>query len=193
MTPKKKKVSEKELVETLDAVVRKIAPKFVFGYHSLEDIKQEAMIIGLEGFKRYDGQRSLYNFLYTHVKNRLCNFKRKQYERINPPCDKCPFNAYIKATHECKKFKEMEDCELYYNWIKRNKDKKNIMRPVDIDLFTDPELEVQYQYDEDIVKKIEGEITAEFRKSWLKLKGGAKLRKTELEPLEIEIRRILYG
>ena len=46
-----------------------------------EDIEQEAFIIGAKAIDDYDG-RSLENFLYVHLNNRLKNFKRDNYYRL---------------------------------------------------------------------------------------------------------------
>lgn len=169
---------------------KKIAPKYVFGYFTVEDIEQEAFILGMEGFKSYDGERSLYNFLYTHIKNRLGNIKRKHYERIHPPCDKCPFDAYIKKTGKCKKYEIMEDCSLYYNWIKRNIDKKGIMCPADINI-VENSASVKNDGDQEVKDLIESKLSIAARKIWLKLKYGDKLSKSEKIALEKEIREII--
>jgi DNA-directed RNA polymerase specialized sigma24 family protein len=75
-------------IETIQKVANKVARKYVFGFHDLDDIKQEAMIIGLHAVEKiWDGIRPLENFLSVHIPNRLKNFKRKNYFRLDIPQD----------------------------------------------------------------------------------------------------------
>jgi len=74
-------MSEEEVFSIILKISRKLAPKFVFASFEEEDIIQEAFIIGLEGLDRYDSSRPLSNFMYTHIANRLKNFKRDNYYR----------------------------------------------------------------------------------------------------------------
>ena len=75
--PEKKynNVSEEELLSTIDIISKKLAYKFRFGYHEIEDMKQQISIFALEGMANYDHNRPLENFLWTHVRNRLFNTK----------------------------------------------------------------------------------------------------------------------
>lgn len=179
-------------MEVLDAVAKRLAPKFVFGYHSLEDIEQQARLIALEAVPRYDGKRNFYNFIFTHTKNRLCTYKRDNYERLNTPCEKCPFNAWIKETDECTKYENKFDCELYHKWLMRNSAKKNLMRPIGITCATGKNeefMEIPNSIDNSVTKKeivdiIESKLTSKQRKYWLKLKTGQKLKKAELEEVK---------
>jgi len=189
---KTQKLQEKELVEILDAVVKKISPKFVFGYHSIEDIEQQARLLGLQALPRWDGERSLYNFLYTHIKNRLCTYKRDNYERLNTPCEKCPFNAWIKYNNTCKVYERMDDCSLYYKWLMRNSAKKNIMQPIGIPVvcarneeFMEMPNDVNYAVLNNEMKAfIEARLNNEQRKVWLKLMSGQKIRCYEQEQIK---------
>lgn len=179
-----------EVIETIQRVARRLAPKFVFGYHDVKDIEQEAFIIGAEGYSRYDGKRSLYNFLYTHIKNRLVNYKRRHYERIQPPCEKCPLEAYLKDTKSCAVYEMMEDCSLYYGWLRRNADKKGIMRPSDIAVEEGPTVDGQESDADEIAEMIEGRLSTAGRKLWLRLKAGDRLGRRERQILQDEIKNV---
>jgi DNA-directed RNA polymerase specialized sigma24 family protein len=76
-------MTEDEVIDTILTISRKIASKFVFAFYDEEDIIQEAFIIGIEGLERYDSSRPLSNFMYTHISNRLKNFKRDNYYRLD--------------------------------------------------------------------------------------------------------------
>ena len=74
-------MTEQQVLEIIERVASRYAHKFRFGYYTAEDIKQEAIIIGMEALNRYDEARPLENFLAVHIKNRLNNFKRDKYYR----------------------------------------------------------------------------------------------------------------
>jgi DNA-directed RNA polymerase specialized sigma24 family protein len=74
-------MNEEEVESIILKVAQKLAPKYVFASYNVEDIEQEAFIIALEALDRYDTDKPLENFLYTHVNNRLKNFKRDNYYR----------------------------------------------------------------------------------------------------------------
>jgi len=63
--PKKKapnlhnKVTEQEFLEVLENISKRLGHKFKFGYHSYEDMKQQAAIFALEGLEKYDNTRPL--------------------------------------------------------------------------------------------------------------------------------------
>ena len=87
---KKPSIDENELLNVIDIITKKLAYKFKFGYHDIEDMKQQISIFAIEGLKNYDHKRPLENFLWTHVRNRLFNYKRDNYQRPDKPCYSCP-------------------------------------------------------------------------------------------------------
>jgi DNA-directed RNA polymerase specialized sigma24 family protein len=64
-------------------ISKKLAPRYVFAGYEVEDIEQEAFLIGVGGLERYDAERPLENFMYTHINNRLKTFKRDNYYRLD--------------------------------------------------------------------------------------------------------------
>ena len=71
-----KNMKEEEVIDVIENVINKIAPKYTFKDYDLEDIKQESFIICIDALNRYDGKRPLENFLSVHLSNRLKNFIR---------------------------------------------------------------------------------------------------------------------
>lgn len=69
-------MKEKEVINVIENVISKIAPKYTFKDYDLDDIKQESFIICIDALNRYDGKRPLENFLSVHLSNRLKNFIR---------------------------------------------------------------------------------------------------------------------
>ena len=125
--------TEDEVVAIIDRVVSKVAVKFKFGYHDLEDMKQQARLFALECLPRYDEKRPLENFIWVHVHNRLFNFKRDNYERPSRPCNGCPmFDKGLRS--ECKKYGDKIECDPFKYWFTRNSAKKNLMRPVELEV-----------------------------------------------------------
>ena len=57
------------------------APKYAFGSHTREDMVQEAFLMGMDAYKRWDHIRPFDNFICKHMSNRLKTFKRDRYFR----------------------------------------------------------------------------------------------------------------
>tara|TARA_R110000744_G_scaffold102116_3_gene196468 strand:- start:3587 stop:4087 length:501 start_codon:yes stop_codon:yes gene_type:complete len=74
-------MSEQEVVDTITRVAEKLSGKYTFAFYTIDDIRQEAFIIGMEALERYDENKPLENFLFVHIANRLKNFKRDNYFR----------------------------------------------------------------------------------------------------------------
>jgi RNA polymerase sigma factor (sigma-70 family) len=71
-----KNMSQEEVLETIQIIIGRIAPKYTFQGYEIEDIKQEAFIICVDALDRYDPTRPLENFLSVNLSNRLKNFVR---------------------------------------------------------------------------------------------------------------------
>lgn len=69
-------MTEQEVIDQINIVVNRIAPKYTFYGYQRSDLKQEAFIICMEALPRYDETRPLENFLAVHLSNRLKNFVR---------------------------------------------------------------------------------------------------------------------
>lgn len=192
----KLKVSDQEFLEVLDKITRKLIHKFKFGYHSLEDMKQQASVFALEALDRYDGKRPLENFLWTHVRNRLFNFKRNNYQRPDSPCIGCKFHDknLKKTSHGCLEYSNKLDCPLYNSWYSRNERKKNIMQPSYIDneqdLFQSSIAENNIE-NQEIISFLDKNIDAEHREYYLKLKHGVKIKKEKFDKLKDHISSLL--
>jgi len=192
---KKKKIDENELLNVIDVITKKLVYKFKFGYHDIEDMKQQISIFALEGLKNYDHKRPLENFLWTHVRNRLFNYKRDNYQRPDKPCYTCPL--FDKKSGLCTKYSNKQDCDLYSTWTKRNENKKNLMHLTTIEetkdyanVFADSK-NISLENNE-LIKILDETLNGEFRSIYLKLKNGTKVNKTDKEKLLSRIREILW-
>lgn len=189
----KKQVSDAEFLEVLDKITKRLAHKFKFGYHSAEDMKQQAAIFALEGLKNYDYKRPLENFLWTHVRNRLFNYKRNNYQRPDKPCLTCPlYDASFKVSNnQCSKFIDKKECEPYASWAKRNDAKKNIAKPSYVDDLSLLSFSNSSHESAEIVSFLDSNIRSEYRESYLKLKHNQKINKSELNKLKKHIVEIM--
>lgn len=65
-----------DIINQINIVINRIAPKYAFSGYEIDDMKQEAFIICMDALDRYDCKRPLENFLSVHLSNRLKNFVR---------------------------------------------------------------------------------------------------------------------
>jgi len=130
MTSLPNNISEKEVLAIIKRVATKLAYKFRFGYHTIEDMVQQATVFALEGLERYDESRPLENFLWVHVHHQLYNWKRNNFERPNKPCYKCPHDGIIDEQGYCSIYHGVYNCDLFARWYKRNSAKRNLMNPI---------------------------------------------------------------
>lgn len=77
-----------EQQQTILKVIDRIAPRYVFSYYELDDIRQESYIICLEGLEKYDKSRPFENFISKHLSNRLKTLIRDKYSRSNIESEK---------------------------------------------------------------------------------------------------------
>jgi hypothetical protein len=182
--------TEAQVLEILDGIVDYLAPSFTFGYYDIEDIKQEGRIYGIEALGRYDKNRGskLKNFLYTHIQNRFINLKRDKLARPNP-CNKC---LYYTDNNQCM-YDDKMDCPKYYDWLKRNSRKRNLIEPInnDADIIVKYETLLDKCCRKELLEIIDNNISVNKRRDFLKLLEGCSIppfRKTKL--LE-EIKQII--
>jgi hypothetical protein len=168
-------MSEQEFLQILDNIANRLAAKFKFGYHEIEDLKQQAKVFALEGVSRYNPETGpLENFLWTHVRNRLFNFKRDNYFRPNSPCDAC----------DCETC-DPEECSTYKNWVSSTTTRCNLMRPIPIyNVDMDDEQNMYYHKDvlRDIDRKVvfkllDKHIPLDLRRDYLRWKHGLAVSK----------------
>lgn len=195
----KPQVSETELLRVIDVISKKLAYKFKFGYHEIEDMKQQISIFAIEGLKNYDHKRPLENFLWTHVRNRLFNYKRDNYQRPDKPCLTCPLYDpnKLRSSSGCLDYANKNDCDLYSKWSVRNSSKKNLMYWSTIEEIKDysnafsDESKILDINDQEILNILDEQLNGEHRVIYLKLRGGSKVNKADMDKLVAKIKSIL--
>ena len=193
-------VTEEQFLIVLDNISKRLGHKFKFGYHSFEDMKQQAAIFAIEGLEKYDNKRPLENFLWTHVRNRLFNYKRDNYQRPDKPCLTCPFFDLHckKSTNQCSEFADKNECGLFASWDIRNTTKKNIMKPSSMDAAQEAAINARHTTDipttvfnKTIIDLLDQHIPAPYRENYLRLKYGEKIYKADMNKLYAIIQDIL--
>ena len=189
-------LSEQEIIEIIDKIASRLGPKFKFGYHTNEDMRQQASLFAWEGMNAWDGIRPLENFLWIHVRNRLYNFKRNNYGRPEKPCEHCPLNAYDprcdKSQSGCTKFENLMDCGLYKGWIDRNASKRNLMSSYS-PIFERPEHvdASDVVFNRNIFSLLDEEIPVCLREDWIRLTHNLKISKVRRQKVLDVIGEIL--
>ena len=160
-------LDEKQVTETITRVAKKLAPKFVFASYEVDDIEQEAFLMGVEALERYDSNKPLENFMYAHINNRLKNFKRDNYYRFD-----------------------------YGNAQKIQDRKKSILEPMDIaalySVCTDDET-VSNAHITEMIELIDRKLPAELRGDYFRLQTNASLPKGRKAMIIDVIEQIING
>lgn len=195
-------MTETEVLDIFRRVIKKLSFKFRFGVHSSEDIAQQGMVYAIEAMDRFDASRPLENFIYIHVRNRLFNFKRNNYFRLELPCCRCPIKSWI-APEGCKAFTDRMECELYKGWAERNTIRKNLTNVLEYGQIRDSGEKNMHYGDnaavklnsKEILALIDKELPISMRKNYLKRLSGEKISKKDSQELEETIISLIkkYG
>lgn len=158
-------MTEEEQLVVVRKIARTLAPKYVFDCYGRDDIEQEAILMGLEAIPRWDSSRPLENFLYTHINNRLKNFKRDNYYRLSD-------------TGEPERVQQ---------------NKKNILDAGSIhESSAQIEFDLAVLLDtKELFNKIENRLEAKYRKDFLRLIAGSRVSPKKKQELLLIIRDIL--
>lgn len=186
-----------DVLAAIERVVSRLAPNFRFGYFTVEDIKQQGRLYALQGLSSgYDPSRPLESFIFSHVRNRLINYKRDNYKRTDCPCRLCYGMMSGQSKHPDGKY-----CDKFLVWQKRNIKKQNILSPLDISNISD-ECEkrtrtestiVQDAEIKEIVEIIDRELPVEYRAQYLQMKEGLSVPKAKRTEIEEKVNEILKG
>jgi hypothetical protein len=173
-------ITEDRFLEAFDSVIKLLSSKFRFGYYEADDIRQKGAQFAIEAMasEKYDVGQPLENFLYTHIRNRLINFKRDNYMRPDPPCKTCVFWQATPAGRKCGVFAERSECAKYTSWEKRNETKKNLMNTVSDETIGENS-EVSTISNDLNMKELEAfidhHLPMELRSDYLRLRSGASI------------------
>lgn len=194
--------TEAEVLKAIDAVLFNLAQSFTFGYHDIEDMKQEGRIFAIEALAsgKFNPKKKIYNFLYSVLRNEFINFKRNKYFRTELPCHSCPFydKLCIKSKNQCAVFEDKMNCNKYKKWAVRNETKKNLNDVIDIHAINpDGEHNIEYRTDfndkmfkKEVMQFIDKELPACYRADYLRYISNAKLPKNKVDKLKEVLKEI---
>jgi hypothetical protein len=115
-------MTEKDVLDHMERIVLILSPRFVVPGCDCDDIAQEARVMALECLPRYRPEVGpLENFMMSHVKRRLINYKRDHYKRCDSPCRACYAGRPCGPDGRC--------CEAHLKWAARQARKANVTRP----------------------------------------------------------------
>lgn len=185
--PRRPDIPDDILIEAVETAVSRLAYKFRFGYHTAEDIKQQAWVLALRTLDtgKWDEVRPLKTFLYICLHNQLYNFKRDNYFRPAKPCDKCPLNAYVKDTDHCLEYQSKDECKHYISWLKRNNTKKALMHPIDIETIFNTHVNTGLTPGEitEYLDWIERRLPTEFQETWQLARSGERFNRANFSEM----------
>ena len=193
-------LTEEKVLETIKICARRLASKYKFGYFDADDIEQEAIIIVITSncLEKYDTSRPFENFISSHLRKRLYNFRRDRYIRPDPPCTRCPLSAFIKPDI-CTAYNDKKECKFYARWHNANISKRNIMNTADIQYIQDSD-EKNMRYEKDFLsdiynsalhKDILDSLSFRCRKFYLMFLNNCRVRGIDKKTLVAEIKEII--
>ena len=161
-------INEEEATRVIMKIAKRLAPKYVFASYEVEDIEQEAFLIGVAGLEKYDPNRPLENFMYTHINNRLKTFKRDNYYRLDYG------TAAQKIQDRKKSLLEPIDIDSIYGICSYDQSHNNAQMHETLEL-------------------IDKKLPANLRRDYLKLQSNSPLPKGRKAVVIEAIERILNG
>lgn len=171
-------INQEILVSGINKASSVLASRMVFGYHSEEDISQQIALYTLQAMERWDGERCVAAFSYTHSKNRLFNFKRDTYTR--------PLPCQCHSSESCAKCQGIQE---------RNRTKKNLHHFQSLDnnyISNEPLPEENMIYNE-LFFKFSGAMPHELIDSYIDLVNGNKIDKIHHKEIKLICEGLLNG
>lgn len=135
-----------EKLDKITELAKIHAPKYVFGMYSKDDLIQEAILMGIDAYPRWDGKRPFANFICTHISNRLKTFKRDKFYRAN--------GGSVKNQEAKRALAESGSMV--------------VARSYDVDYAND-------LYEQEILEIIDRDMPNHLRKTYLRIKDGVKV------------------
>jgi hypothetical protein len=164
-------MTEESVLMVVEEIVTKLSPKLTFGFYDIEDIQQEGRIRAMTtGLATFDDTRftdaemakALERFLRIHVTTRMKNFRRDNVGRSEKPVNP----------------------DKVEGWEKRNRVRRNIMRPAciheiahEILLQADQAGVVEEVHHSHLMDLINRELPVELRTDFLRMCDGVRIPK----------------
>ena len=196
--PRKRNIGDDDLVKIVSKIINSLVSKFRFGYHDLEDMRQQGWVFLLDKvLPKWDRKRPLENFLYRSLRNQYINFKRDNYSRQELPCYKCPFydpkNVKSVNCNQCSIFIEKMECEKWAAWKVRNDAKKSLTHANEINenSVIDKDDILQNVEMKEMLELIDRKLPLDLRADFIRIKEGVALSAQRREKVKEAVREIL--
>jgi len=135
------------------------------GYDT-EDIRQEAIIIGMKGLAKYNGKIPLDKYLLNHMRHRLRSLRREKYIKPGCDCGQCLKCSNNEARIKINSASEINEEDSQYS------------------------LEDLVEYQE-LLDYLDQSIPAELREDYLKVLAGVSIISARKHKLKLFIKDIL--
>lgn len=96
-----KGMTEQDVMDTIELVVNRMAPRYKFYGFEVDDIKQESFLLCMDALTRYQEGRPLENFLASHLSKRLKNLIRDNHFNKNDDEEKKKIKMPGQLSNEC--------------------------------------------------------------------------------------------
>jgi hypothetical protein len=172
-------LTEQEVVTIMQTASFRIAPRFKFGYLKADDLIQQGImecikVINADKFRPIEGKclkRQLYNFLATHIRNRMSNYRRQYSFRYANP----------ESVSNLRKFNLMHPLQIHSAGLTNS------------EMFSE-----ENTIDDDIdhsalIEKIRANLDVNMLKDYLKWSNGVKLPTVRKKALLAKLEEIING
>lgn len=164
------KVTNEQLQVIEECSLRVSSSTWIPGYDT-EDIRQEAVIIGIKGIPNYNGSIPLKKYLLNHMRHRLRSLRREKYTKPGCECGeclKCSNNTARMKINSASCIDDVEEFELAYE-VENKVEQQELLEYLDIN------------------------IPAEYRDDYLKLLARVPIVSSRKNKLKQIIKELLDG
>jgi DNA-directed RNA polymerase specialized sigma24 family protein len=178
-------MTEQDVLDCIERVVLILGPRFLVPGCDCDDIAQEARMMALECLPRYRPEVApLENFVMSHVKRRLINYKRDHHKRCDSPCRSCYNGRPCGPDGRC--------CEAHLKWEDRQARKAKVTQPGQ--LVSDPTRESDVEADaeeRDMLRVVDEYLPIDLRRDYLRMRSGCPVTKARREAVMASVKEIL--
>lgn len=175
---------DQAILELIEKIASRLAPRFTFGHYDVDDIKQEIFLIALKGLPKHDASRgTLSTYLHRYCYSRLKNFKRDNFFRQEYDCVVC--GCHDPYCDKC----------LKRQW--KMEGKSGLLEPQDIHgIKHDPSMTIHHDYldkmaVDELQEIINREIPVSMREDYLRIIEGLYVHKSKRAKIEELLKSII--
>ena len=168
------KPSAQELKIIQECALQVSSSTWIPGYDT-DDIRQEAIIIGINGLRVYNGSIPLDKFLLNHMRHRLRSLRKEKYTKPGCDCGKC-----LKCSNNANRIKLNNASDI--SSITSEQESSSLGYSVSDNI----------DYNE-LTEYIDKNLPAEYREDYLKMLAGADVVSSRKNKIRNIIKDLLNG